>query len=283
MIRIDEVLYMLNSEDFETQEKGIELGKQVHSFDCFIMPYYENKSERLWLNCAKIITSRILNDNKENIYEILEWIKDMNVSGAKEIYNYLLSASPYFYKNILKKCIEQKLNEASLLEDKIFSKNLSNLMNDIELRINLEYKVDIDLVFDKIYDMYYPNTQICVNTKETIVMGIEEGKKIKCLDAFILPRYEGNCKGLWDGCAEILSSKTDEELKPYIRKILKIISDLNWPGSITIFERLVNFKAKWFEEELNYMLKYSKQVDDMAFYDFLVDLKKERNNKIIKY
>ena len=65
MIKIDEILEMLSTDNpKEIQEKGIELGKQVETLDCFIMPYYEGESEKLWENCAKIITSQPIEKEK---------------------------------------------------------------------------------------------------------------------------------------------------------------------------------------------------------------------------
>lgn len=278
MIKIDEILKMLSTDNpKEIQERGIELGKSLHENIYFIMPYDEYGSEKLWKNCAKIIISRTLLENESNIYFLFDWLKDMTTPGAREIYKYLSESSSTFYRYILKECLNQKINEETKLKNELFCKNLIKLKKRIEKRINEKYKIDIDEIFKDMYSIYFPYTKICVNSEETIIKAIESGEKIKCLDPFILPNYEGNNKGVWNGCAIILSSKTDQELKPYIRKIMTYLQDLNWPGSLKIFERLIKIKGKWFDEELNYMLDYTKQIKDECFYEVLEELKVERN------
>ena len=285
MVKIDEILKMLSTDNpKEIQEKGIELGKQVTFWECFIMPYDANGSEKLWENCAKIITSQPLKTTYEYInigtlYFLLDWLKDMKNPGAKEIYNYLLTSSQYLYEDYLLKIINEKIEESKVLKNNEFLETLNKLKAEKENIIKSKLKIDIDEILKNIYGIYIPNTQEITNTKENINKAIEEGKKIKCLDSFILPYFERGSKGVWDECAIILSSKTDEELKPYIRKIMTYLQDLNWPGSLKIFERLIKIKGKWFDEELNYMLDYTKQIKDECFYEVLEELKVERNKK----
>ena len=49
-------------------------------------------------------------------------------------------------------------------------------------------------------------------------------------------------KNLWDNCARILYTKSDDELRPYLSKLPEWIQDLNWPGAMTILERLQQFE-----------------------------------------
>ena len=71
--------------------------------------------------------------------------------------------------------------------------------------------------------------------------GLEEAAKVRYLSIFIQP-VEG--KGLWENCAKVLASKTDEELEPYLMLIFEWFQDANWPGFMTIYERLKNIPAK---------------------------------------
>lgn len=71
--------------------------------------------------------------------------------------------------------------------------------------------------------------------------GLEEAAKVKYLSIFIL---SGEGKGYWENGAKILSSKTDEELKPYLISIFDWFRDANWPGFMIIYERLKKIPAK---------------------------------------
>lgn len=48
---------------------------------------------------------------------------------------------------------------------------------------------------------------------------------------------------VWECCAKVLSEKTDEELQPYLYKLLEWLMDLNWPGALVILDRLKCFSG----------------------------------------
>lgn len=93
------------------------------------------------------------------------------------------------------------------------------------------------LDIDTILDMLDWNNDI-----ETQEKGIEEGKKVRSLEAFIQPYHEKNSKAVWENCAKILSCKNDEELWPHIRALLHWLGDSNWPGYEIILDRLLKFQ-----------------------------------------
>ena len=70
--------------------------------------------------------------------------------------------------------------------------------------------------------------------------GLAEAAKVKYLSIFILPA-EG--KNLWENCAKVLASKTDDELEPYFISLFTWFQDGNWPGFMIIFERFRNMPA----------------------------------------
>lgn len=76
------------------------------------------------------------------------------------------------------------------------------------------------------------------NSQKIQEKGIKLGKKIKNINVFILNANFG----VWENCAKILASKTDEELSPYLLNLLIWIQDLNWPGAMIILERMKKFK-----------------------------------------
>lgn len=82
------------------------------------------------------------------------------------------------------------------------------------------------------------------NEKSVQLEGIEFGVNMNNVDAFIQPLTELYSKNIWDNCAEILSRKTDDELKDYLQDLFEWIQDLNWPGAFTILERINTFKDR---------------------------------------
>ena len=78
-------------------------------------------------------------------------------------------------------------------------------------------------------------------------------KDVRCINVFLQPGSREHCKNVWDNCAQILSERSDEELKPYVGQLLEWLLDMNWPGAACVFERLTRFKdrkwLKWILEE----------------------------------
>lgn len=113
---------------------------------------------------------------------------------------------------------------------------------------------------DEIMDMLDGN-----NSTEIQEKGIELAKNIKCINVFILPLHKDCNKNVWENCAKILATKSDEELKPYLSDLLEWLQDCNWPGALIILERLQNFtKTEWlcsaFKESVGLAMAYD---DDM--------------------
>lgn len=73
------------------------------------------------------------------------------------------------------------------------------------------------------------------NAPEVQSMGIEMAKKIKFLSVLIMPIED---KSVWENCAKILASKSDDELDRYFIKLFEWIKDMNWPGADIIYRRL---------------------------------------------
>ena len=77
------------------------------------------------------------------------------------------------------------------------------------------------------------------NSEEIRQKGVELAKGIKYINLFILPMYPG--KSVWENCAKILVDRSDEELKPYLFRLLEWLEDLTWPGAMIILDRLKNY------------------------------------------
>ncbi len=103
--KIYEMLYWDNDE--KVQERGIEIASKIKYFDCFIMPYYGNKTNGIWENCALIISKKTDDELRPYRWKLLEWIEDMNWPGADIIYDRLLK---YNDKKELLSLIDSKIS-----------------------------------------------------------------------------------------------------------------------------------------------------------------------------
>lgn len=79
-------------------------------------------------------------------------------------------------------------------------------------------------------------------SSENQEMGLKLADSINCINVFLQPKDKKNNKNVWENCAKVLSKKTDEKLQPYLEELLEWLQDLNWPGAITILERLLYYK-----------------------------------------
>lgn len=79
------------------------------------------------------------------------------------------------------------------------------------------------------------------SSKEDQKKGIDMAKEVKCIKAFFQPSGPGYNKSVWENCAAVICSRSDEELKPYISDMLMWLEDLNWPGAEKVLQRLLSF------------------------------------------
>lgn len=124
---------------------------------------------------------------------------------------------------------------------------------------------------DKIYEMLSWNNDI-----ETQLIGIEEAKKVKTLWVFILPILPTSSKDVWENCAKVLASKTNNELKPYYYHLLTWLQDINWPGASIIYDRLLIVSEESFEISLSTCVKTAEKNGDTLWQNALSALEKER-------
>lgn len=79
----------------------------------------------------------------------------------------------------------------------------------------------------ELYEMLYQ--------EDSMVTQIDMARQIKDLSVLIMPPAP---PFVWEKCAYILLEKTDRELEPYLEGMVEWMQDLNWPGALTILERL---------------------------------------------
>ena len=90
---------------------------------------------------------------------------------------------------------------------------------------------------DELFDMLSWNSD-----EETQRRGIELAKEVKCFSVFLQPHGSEHSKDVWENCAKILASYPDDTLKYCSEGLLRWLQDMNWPGALTILQRLIKFK-----------------------------------------
>ncbi len=128
MYNIDEIMDMLDcNNSVETQEKGIELAKNVKCINVFILPEHLECSKNVWENCAKILANRTDKELQPYLIDILLWIEDMNWPGAIIIDDRL---KKFHDMKMLSFAIKECVKRASATDNHIWLENLSELMDD---------------------------------------------------------------------------------------------------------------------------------------------------------
>ena len=128
MYNIDEIMDMLDcNNSVETQEKGIELAKNVKCINVFILPEHLECSKNVWENCAKILADRTDKELLPYLTNILLWIEDMNWPGAIIIDDRL---KKFHDMKMLSFAIKECVKRASETDNHIWLENLSELMDD---------------------------------------------------------------------------------------------------------------------------------------------------------
>lgn len=126
-VDINELFEMLswNSPE-EIQRQGIEEGKKVKYLSVLFQPV-EDKS--VWENCAKIICERSDQELDSYLFEMFEWLQDMNWPGFFIIYNRIKKMPPRFivsdYIYFIKKAL--------IIKDENWLDYLSGLIENQEL------------------------------------------------------------------------------------------------------------------------------------------------------
>lgn len=121
---------------------------------------------------------------------------------------------------------------------------------------------------NQIYQMLDYKNPIDIQEK-----GKQQARKITDLSLLITPPASPS---VWEQCAIILSEKTDDELVPYLTSILQWLYDLNWPGALTILNRLKKFSGKQlkksFIDSVVRAINSHDEEEGMMWLDYLSEL-----------
>ena len=136
----------------------------------------------------------------------------------------------------------------------------------------------MNLTIDDIYDLFtwdasYSEEEYNARVKK----GIAEARKLRNLYPFIQPIIAGrNSKSAWEPCAVVVALKSDEELEPYINRLLEWLKDMNWPGAEIIFDRLSKVPIEKMKENLAFSILCAKRENDRSWLNTLEALQEHR-------
>ena len=139
MYNIDEIMNMLDwNNSLETQQKGLELAKNIKSINAFILPVHPECNKNVWENCAKILTDKT--DKILNPYwlDLLKWIEDLNWPGALIIMERLKKVSEI---EMLAFSIKESIKIATATDNYIWLKNMSELLDNEKLKNKLPIEI----------------------------------------------------------------------------------------------------------------------------------------------
>ena len=72
-----------------------------------------------------------------------------------------------------------------------------------------------------------------------------------------------------------MCEKSDDELLPYLDKLLEWLLDMNWPGAFIVWDRLLIFeKSTALLASLSESIKRAKNLNEVIWLDNLLELKK---------
>ena len=131
---------------------------------------------------------------------------------------------------------------------------------------------------DEIYDLFMWDHQLSLDEYEAKVQkGIEAARQIKNLFPFMQPIVipPEKSKSVWEPCAKVVAMRSDEELLPFIYKLLEWIADPYWPGALMIYERLTRMPYTSVESALGISRKQAKQMRDSGWLSMLDDLNQD--------
>ena len=132
---------------------------------------------------------------------------------------------------------------------------------------------NMEISIDKVFEYLSWN-----NSNENQKRGIELASNINNLSVLIMPIED---KSIWENCAKILISKSDEELKLYFVELFEWLKDMNWPGAYLIYDRLILVSDEEFLPAYQYSLSVAKKMQDRVWEMVLKDLfiEWEKKNK----
>ena len=91
---MNEIMDMLDwNRDSDIQEEGRQLAENIKCLNVFMQPLDKQYNKNVWENCALILSKKSDDLLEPYVFDLLEWLQDMNWPGADIIYQRLLLVS----------------------------------------------------------------------------------------------------------------------------------------------------------------------------------------------
>lgn len=263
MVNIDYIMELLDCDNSkEEQLLGIKLARNIEIIEVFLQPG-PPYGKRVWDKCAEILSEKTDEELSPYLVELMEWLKDMDWPGA---YCVLERLKRYKDSERINLIINRCMKEANALDNDIWLNNLKSVIHDVPPKKMLmdvtcengsvNQVVNIDYIMELLKES---------SRDEEQALGIRLAQEVKCLRVFCQPSSPFGID-VWGNCAKILSGKTDEELLPYLVKLMEWLQFMNWPGAFCILERLRTFeKNAAFRQALNTCVEHAKVRDNNSW------------------
>ena len=118
------------------------------------------------------------------------------------------------------------------------------------------------------------------NTSKEQCKGIELASQLDTISVFIQPVTPRHNKNVWENCAKILSSKSDECLDGHIGRLFEWLQDMNWPGADIIYQRLLSVSMNYIDIPFKESLERACKSGDTVWKDVLIMFWNEYQLKI---
>ena len=107
--------------------------------------------------------------------------------------------------------------------------------------------------------------------------GIREAQQIKYLSVLFrpIPIQPMECKSVWENCAKVIASKSDETLERYTLQMFEWLQDMNHPGAELIYNRLLEMPMEKIAYSFCASLKNSQALNDESWIRCLLAFKQE--------
>lgn len=139
---INDILKMLDwNNNLETQQEGRRKAETINCLNVFMQPMDKQFNKNIWENCAVILSGKEDELLTPYLFELLDWLQDLNWPGSIVILERLQK-----YQDYEKLCmvIENRIIVANALEDEAWLSNLAELIicDEIKQKIsNHTYKI----------------------------------------------------------------------------------------------------------------------------------------------
>lgn len=141
-MEIDNILKMLDwNNDLKTQQEGRRIAGKVKCLSVFVQPKDKQFNKNIWENCAIILSEKEDELLTPYLFQLLDWLQDLNWPGACIILERLQSYRKY---KMLSMAIEDRIVVANVLGEEVWLANLAELIICDEIKNNLNknaYKI----------------------------------------------------------------------------------------------------------------------------------------------